>query len=181
MTQINDRIQLGRFIPDDAPALIELFTRTFTDSEGPDEGKRIGELTTSLITTPGVRIVIARNSEETLIAGAIFSPLRLSIPDTAYLLSPMAVSTAHQRQGIGQKLINYGLDILLAEQAYFIFTYGDPDYYSKTGFQPVTENLVKAPMKLSYPHGWLLNETGSKHIRPCKSFCVDALQKQVYW
>lgn len=181
MTQSNARIKLGRLKPNDTTALSELFLNTFTDSEGPNEGQLICELTKSLITTPGVRIVTARNSEEKLTAGAIFSPLKLSIPDKAFLLSPMAVATAHQRQCIGQRLINYGIDILRAEQTAFIFTYGDPNYYSKTGFKPISQDLVEAPMKLSYPHGWLLNETGTKQIRPCKSFCVNALQKQVYW
>jgi predicted N-acetyltransferase YhbS len=181
MTQTSPAVQLGRFNPDDTLALSELFLNTFTDSEGPDEGQLICELTKSLITTPGVRIVIARNNEEELTAGAIFSPLKLSIPEKAFLLSPMAVATAYQRQGIGQRLIGYGIDILRAEQTAFIFTYGDPKYYSKTGFKPVSEDMVKAPMKLSYPHGWLLNQTGNKHIRQCKSDCVEALRKQVYW
>jgi putative acetyltransferase len=181
MTQTSPAIQLGRFNPDDALALSELFLNTFTDSEGPEEGQLIFELTNSLITTPGVCIVIARNKEEELTAGAIFSPLKLSIHEKAFLLSPMAVATAYQRQGIGQKLITYGIDILSAEQTDFIFTYGDPNYYAKTGFKPVSEDLVKAPMKLSYPHGWLLNQTADIHMRPCKSDCVEALRKQVYW
>lgn len=43
-----------------------------------------------------------------------------------------------------------------------IFTYGDPNYYSKVGFKPASQQVAKAPFESSYPEGWLgLSLTGA--------------------
>ncbi|CAD7778098.1 MAG: hypothetical protein KIIPBIDF_00975 [Candidatus Methanoperedenaceae archaeon GB50] len=46
------------------------------------------------------------------------------------MLAPVAVSTEHQRKGIGQALINYGLDELKKRSVSIVVTYGDPSFYS---------------------------------------------------
>jgi putative acetyltransferase len=60
---------------------------------------------------------------------------------------------------------------------------GDPGFYSKVGFRPITEKLVKAPLKLMYPEGWLGQSLLSDEIEPItgNSHCVDALNKPEYW
>lgn len=73
----------------------------------------------------------------------------------AFILSPVAVSTDVQGKGVGQALIRYGLDHLKSLGVELVFTYGDPGYYSKVGFEQITEAIVKAPWPLSQPIGWL--------------------------
>ncbi|MCG5517084.1 MULTISPECIES: hypothetical protein [unclassified Ectothiorhodospira] len=36
-----------------------------------------------------------------------------------------------------------------------VLTYGDPNYYSRIGFKPITEALAPAPFTLKQPEGWL--------------------------
>jgi len=36
-----------------------------------------------------------------------------------------------------------------------VITYGDPSFYSKVGFEPLSEKIIKAPVTLSMPDGWL--------------------------
>lgn len=100
-----------------------------------------------------------------------------------YMLAPVAVSTEHQGKGVGQALINYGLDELRNRYVNVAITYGDPAFYSKTGFQPLSENVIQAPLKLSMPEGWLgLSLTGDPiptiKERPA---CVKAFNNSVYW
>jgi predicted N-acetyltransferase YhbS len=52
----------------------------------------------------------------------------------AYILSPVAVHTDHQGQGVGQQLINFGIQHLKEDGVTLIFTYGDPEFYKKLAF-----------------------------------------------
>lgn len=70
------------------------------------------------------------------------------------MLAPVAVNTKHQGKGVGKALIKYGLNELKNRSVTVVLTYGDPSFYSKTGFQTLSENVIKAPLKLSKPEGW---------------------------
>jgi len=54
---------------------------------------------------------------------------------------------------------------------------------SKVGLKKITENLIKAPLKLSIPEGWLGQSLKEKSIpviedRPS---CIKAFNNQAYW
>ena len=66
------------------------------------------------------------------------------------------MATGRQKKGIGQQLICFGIEQLKSKGIELLFTYGDPNYYSKVGFVSVTEEAIKAPLKLNFPHGWLV-------------------------
>jgi putative acetyltransferase len=57
--------------------------------------------------------------------------------DGWYGLGPVSVRPAQQRKGIGQALINEGLDRLKAMQAKGCVVEGDPRYYRRFGFANV--------------------------------------------
>ena len=65
----------------------------------------------------------------------------------------------------------------------FVVTYGDPNYYSKTGFNQITEEFAQAPLKLSLPEGWLGQSLSNQDERPLigPSRCVPALNKAELW
>jgi predicted N-acetyltransferase YhbS len=71
------------------------------------------------------------------------------------MLASVAVSTKHQGKGVGQALINYGLNELKNRYVTVAITYGDPSFYSKVGFKALPENVIQTPLKLSMPEGWL--------------------------
>jgi putative acetyltransferase len=100
-----------------------------------------------------------------------------------FLLSPVAIHTSHQGKGIGQKLIKFGLNTLKENGVELVFTYGDPKYYSKVGFSPVAEEIVKAPFKLTYPEGWIAQSLVNDKIKPItgSSYCVEAFNNAEYW
>lgn len=162
-----------------------LYTDTFTVSEGPDEGSAIGALVTDLVsTTNNADLVgfVASTGEE--IVGCIFfSRLTLTTNKLAYLLSPVAINAAWQQKGVGQRLINYGLQYLQSQGVDFALTYGDPRFYAKVGFKKISEQEVKPPFKLSQPEGWLAQPINGGSVDDMKGALetVAAFNNADYW
>jgi len=165
--------------------VIDLFTTVFSNSEGQEEGLLIGKLVSELITTTGAQDLLGfvATVQDNIIGCIFFSRLTFDNNANAYILSPVAVHTELQGQGVGQQLITFGINHLKDINVELVFTYGDPKFYSKVGFTHVNEESVKAPLKLTYPEGWLAQSLTSNIVKPISgaSHCVDALNKQVYW
>lgn len=178
-------MKLGPYSSEQSPEIIKLFTDVFSDSEGQEEGQVIGELVTELIDTTDSKQLLSyvSVSDGKVNACIIFSYLTLPSKKIAFILSPVAVSSHEQGKGLGQQLINFGIQQLKNLGAELVFTYGDPDFYSKVGFVKIGEDVVKAPKKLTYPDGWLAQSLNSESIAPevGPAKCVDALNRQRYW
>ena len=178
-------MQLSTFTPDHTEEVIKLFTSVFSDSEGENEGAVIGALVREMInSTPSEELQGFMAKEDNQTIGAIFYS-RFTLPSNkvAFILSPVAVSTGVQGKGVGQQLIRFGIEELRSQGVEIALTYGDPNYYSKTGFQQISEELISAPLKLSFPHGWLAQSLTGKEITPevGNTSCVSALNHQKYW
>lgn len=162
-----------------------LFTKVFSDSEGLSEGTRIGYLVLNMLrnTEPKDIFGFVATEQEQIIGSIFFTRLTFDSPVEAFILSPVAVLTNYQGQGVGQKLIKYGIDQLRKKGVKLVFTYGDPVFYSKVGFQCITEEVAKAPLKLTHPEGWLCQSLDGGEIKPIpgNSCCVSALDKPEYW
>ncbi|WP_160326796.1 GNAT family N-acetyltransferase [Thiomicrospira sp. WB1] len=170
---------------DQAPAIIDLFRRTFTQSEGAEEGHLIATLAHQLIeqTDEADRLVWVAENREGIQGCVIFSRLHGTGTDQAFLMAPVAVCPTQQRKGIGQAMIQAGLSALLARNTDWVLTYGDPAYYARTGFRPILETQLPPPYPLSFPQGWLgqsLTQTPLPTLNePLR--CVPALQNPAYW
>jgi len=118
-----------------------------------------------------------------LSGGIFFSRLTFEGGTNAFILAPVAVRTDFQGKGIGQQLIRFGLDALSKDGVELAVTYGDLGFYSKVGFQVVTEAVIPAPLTLQHPEGWLAQPLRGDEIQPIKgkSTCVEALNKPEYW
>ena len=165
--------------------LIQLFIQTFSDSEGADEGMELGKLVTEYLTStdPQDYYCFVAQQNEQLVAGVFFTKLDFKTSLKAYILSPMATLTSFQGKGIGQKLINFGLNTLKQDGIEVVTTYGDPNYYTKVGFKQITEKIIKAPLPLTYPEGWLGQSLVNDKLEAIseKPSCVDALNKPGLW
>lgn len=162
-----------------------LFTETFAASEGADEGRLIGTLALRLIeTTPAEDLHVVTAVDTGGLAGCIlFTRLRYDDPRAVFLLAPVAVATARQGQGIGQGLIAHGLDRLRTAGADVAVTYGDPAFYGRIGFRPVTEAVVPAPLPLSMPRGWQAQSLTGRPLDPLRgpATCVPAFADPALW
>ena len=165
--------------------ITNLFTSVFTSSEGEKEGRLIENLASELSSGIDNQEIICFGTyeEESIIAAIFFTRLRFNEAIQVYMLAPVAVSTKHQGKGVGQALINYGLNEIKKRSVAVVITYGDPSFYSKVGFQTLSENVIQAPLKLSMPEGWLGQSLSEEPIpiineRPR---CVKEFNDPVYW
>jgi len=166
--------------------IIDLFTATFTASEGEEEGALIGELVRNLLggTAPEDLFVFTAAEDGTIVGGIVFSRLTYERDERAvFVLAPVAVATDRQGQGIGQQLLNHGLAALRNTGIDIAMTYGDPNYYSKVGFMPINEADAAAPFTLNHPEGWLAQSLTDRPMAPLKGpcRCVGALNDPVFW
>jgi len=165
--------------------VIQLFTDVFSESEGNSEGQVIGNLVSNLINDTNQEDLIGciAKEGETVQGGIFFSRFKVPNDWSAFILSPVAIATKVQGSGIGQQIINYGLNHLKSMNVNLVFTYGDPAYYSKTGFQQIKESVIQAPYPLSQPVGWLAQSLNGKPIEvmPGPTRCVAALSNPEYW
>jgi putative acetyltransferase len=179
-------IQFNAYESTDPTPLQELFTSVFTDSEGPAEGALIGNLAKELLTQTAARDLygFVAVDGEVIVGGIIFSRLTFEEKDIpVFILAPVAVHSDYQGKGIGQQLINHGLNALKEDGVSVVVTYGDPAFYAKVGFQALPPRVIRPPLKLSQPHGWLGQSLTGKPIAPVPGSCscVKALDNPAYW
>ena len=164
----------------------ELFKATFTASEGAEEGAVIGDLVAGMMNEASCDDVLTYTAydEGDLVGGIFFSRLVFDQDDRiVFILSPVAVRTGRQRTGVGQKLIAYGLEEMRRKGVDVVMTYGDPAYYSKSGFRQITEEFARSPHALSQPIGWQAQSLGDGGLQPLAgpSRCVEPLNKAELW
>lgn len=168
------------------PEIEDLFKSTFTDSEGSEEGSLIGGLARNLLsdTAPDdIHVFLAREGDR-LVGAAVFNRLTYSRdPRVVFLLSPMAVATRWQGQGVGQRLLTHALASLRAEGVDVAITYGDPAFYGKVGFETLTESMARPPLPLSQPEGWIGQSLTEEPLAALEgsSTCVAALNHSSFW
>jgi len=169
----------------DSAAIEALFVAVFTKSEGESEGTLIGNLSRELIAETGRRDLhgfVAVDGEQ--IVGAIFfSRLTFETDVNAFILGPVAIHNDYQGRGIGQAFIKHGLGALADEGVRLVVTYGDPGFYSRVGFRPISQDVVQAPFELSQPEGWLGQDLRGNPTEAIsgKCSCVKALDNPAYW
>jgi predicted N-acetyltransferase YhbS len=166
-------------------SLETLFQSVFSDSEGEEEGRALGVLVSQLAATIDNEQILCLGAyaDQQLVAAIFFSRLTVPDPVSIYMLSPVAVRTDQQGKGIGQTLINHGLNELKTRAVDVAVTYGDPAYYSRVGFHPIPETRIKAPHPLSMPQGWLAQSLSTEPIPTISKepTCVPAFNNPTYW
>lgn len=163
-----------------------LFYNVFSDSEGEKEAESVSGLVKRYLKNyprKNLRGYVAIDSGE-IVGSVFFSELTYPKSNSlVFLLSPMAVKTAFQGRGIGRSLINFAHEDLKQDQVNLTLTYGDINFYSKVGYQHISESKIAAPFKLTYPDGWLVNRLDG--ITPLEldgpSICIPELQDESLW
>lgn len=179
-------IQFYEGIAENERDIEALFGATFTASEGAEEGRVIQAFVHHLFaSTPSDDLIVwSAISDDVLVGCICFSRLIYENDLRAvFILSPVAVRPSVQNRGIGLALIARGLDDLRRRGVDLVMTYGDPKYYTKAGFRPVSVLAVQPPMPLSFPEGWLgqpLSAAGEPSLSG-PSRCAEAMHKPHLW
>mgnify|MGYP001248641355 CR=1 FL=1 len=85
-----------------------------------------------------------------VIGHALFSPL--VSPASALALAPVSVAPDRQREGIGSRLIRFGLEMMREDGWEAVFVLGDPAYYGRFGFR----REMAAPFETAYPREYFM-------------------------
>ena len=119
---------------DNVLELNELYLNAFPDNEGEEVAKLAIDF---LINYPEDSISIACFVDKKIIGHITFSQMisKKSIDHKAFILAPLAVSQEFQGKGVGTKLVNEGLNYLIKNEVDAVCVYGDPNFYSRFGFQ----------------------------------------------
>jgi predicted N-acetyltransferase YhbS len=169
-----------------AEAIAALFEATFSASEGAEEGALIGALARRLIAeTPARDLRVFTAWQDGALLGCIFFTRLTYVgdPRTVFMMAPVAVAAAHQGKGIGKRLIAHGLGSLRQQGVDIAVTYGDPAFYGRVGFEPVTEADLPAPQPLSQPQGWIAQSLTEAPLTPMRApvCCVAAFDYPALW
>jgi len=101
------------------------------------------------------------------------------------ILAPLAVIPDFQKQGIGGKLIERGLQLLSSAGVDLVFVLGHPDYYPRYGFKPAGVQGFEAPYPIPEEHAnaWMVQELRPGVIGSVsgKVRCADMLNKPEHW
>lgn len=169
-----------------APSISALFEAVFSVSEGAEEGGLIGNLARRMMAeTPEADLRVFTAWVDGALVGAIlFSRLVYQGDErSVFVLGPVAVAEERQGRGIGQGIIRHGLDMLRAEGVDAAMTYGDPNYYARLSFAPVSEHDIPAPFALRHPEGWLGQSLNEAPLVPFHGSprCVGTFNDPVFW
>ena len=117
----------------------------------------------------------------------LFTKARLEpeAPLSISILAPLAVVPDSQKQGIGGKLIEYGLQVLSESMVDLVFVLGHPEYYPSYGFKqagnlgfdapyPIPEKNADAWMVQALKTGGLAGEKG-------RIQCSKILDQPQHW
>jgi putative acetyltransferase len=86
--------------------------------------------------------------ERRVVGHILFSRMAIETPTgaiAAAALAPMAVLPRYQRQGIGGRLIRYGLDALRGLGERIVIVVGHREYYPRFGFSAVQARSLEHP------------------------------------
>lgn len=172
-------------LPGDAAALGKLFREVFTASATAAEGAVIESLVRTLMAeTPADELRgYAAEEDGRLVGGIVFSRLKTERGGPAVLLSPVAVATDRQGRGLGRGLIEHGLRELQRVGVRLAVTYGDPAFYGRVGFHPVSTAQLTPPFALSQPEGWLAQVLPGRPVTEVlgRCTCVAAFDDPGLW
>lgn len=101
------------------------------------------------------------------------------------ILAPLAIVPEAQKQGIGGKLIERGLQLLSESGVDLVFVLGHPGYYPRYGFRPAGILGFEAPYPIPDEHAnaWMVQALRSDAIGSVsgKVICANALNKPEHW
>lgn len=166
-----------------SPLELDRIGELHLDAFGAEENEEVSALAVELTGDSTSNLSLVAIDDGSIIGHVVFSPVSISNHEdlSAFILAPLAVSPSRQKQGVGSKLIDFGLDVLAARSVDVAFVLGDPNYYGRSGFH--TEHEVSPPYPLPYPEAWQARELKTAVLENVSGTirCVPALMHPELW
>jgi putative acetyltransferase len=180
---LNHTMNVRLATKDDADAIRGVHLSAFPENENEIVSKLAVDLL--LETTAHPILSLVAETDGKIVGHVAFSPV--TMPSSAeflgYLLAPLAVSPAHQKCGIGSRLIECGIERLAKTCGGILLVYGDPDYYGRFGFTVDAAIGYLPPYPLQYPFGWqgMAFTKACPLTAPIHIACVSPLINPALW
>ncbi|MEO1530286.1 MAG: N-acetyltransferase [Planctomycetota bacterium] len=153
-----------------------------------EEGVVISSLVAEMLDDPTAEPIhsfVAEQGDE-IIGHVIFTAVRVETSElSAQILAPLAISSNHQRSGLGTRLVNEALTQLESQGVALVFVLGYPDYYSRFGFAPAGVQGFDAPYPIlpKNADAWMVKELQPGAIESNEGTvrCCTALDQPHYW
>jgi len=101
------------------------------------------------------------------------------------ILAPLAIVPDAQRQGVGGKLIERGLQLLSKSGVDLVFVLGHPEYYPRHGFEPAGKLGFEAPYPIpdEQADAWMVKalQPGIIDSVSGKVICADTFNRPEHW
>ena len=166
----------------DSDGIKTIYLEAFDNSEA----ELISDLAVNLLheksTINTISLVAIDN--DVIIGHTAFSPVFLDSTNKhfGYILAPLAVLPAHQKNRVGSTIVKHGLDTISSLGAFIVFVYGDPQYYSRFGFTTDLAQNFTPPYTLQYPKGLQAIQLNSTVFPEGGKFqCVNSLNEPKLW
>ncbi len=124
--------------PEDIPAVRRVHEAAFPTRVEADLVDRVrsgGKAAVSLIAQESGNVI----------GHILFSPVSFDPPAavTAFGLAPMAVMPGHEKHAVGRRLVQNGLAECHAQGACLVVVLGEPEYYSRFGFERASRHGLR--------------------------------------
>ncbi len=179
-------IQIRKVIGSDEQDITNVVVSAFGD----EEGQEIADLITALLADPSAQplLSLVATAHENIVGHVLFSNVCIKNAQrvvSATILAPLSVHPEYQKQGIGGRLIEEGLNRLKAAGVELVFVLGHPDYYAKYGFSSAGIKAFDAPYPIppQNSEAWMVQELRPGiigHVRG-QVVCADTLNEEKYW
>ena len=178
---LSKSVKIRESVKDDKKSIRKAHLNAF----GQCEGETVSQLAIDLLedkTAQPILSLVAEQDNE-IVGNVIFSSVNIEGCEgvCVYILAPLAVKKDNQRKGIGTKLITQGLECLKKRGAEIVLVYGDPNYYTRIGFN--AEHNLEAPYHLKYPEAWMAQELLEGALAKSQGIvrCASSLSSPEYW
>ncbi|WP_435344984.1 GNAT family N-acetyltransferase [Haloarchaeobius sp. HRN-SO-5] len=128
-----------------------------------DEALLVAALRESDAFVPALSIVAEADGR--VVGHVLFTEVTVDGTDAALTLAPVAVHPDRQGEGIGSRLIRHGLDSCRDAGYDLVVLHGDPEFYSRFGFEPATPHGLTHPFDLpdeAFQVRWLVDDVAGR-------------------
>ena len=141
---MTDSITIRDERPDDVADIRRVIVDAFSQGEFGYHGE--ADLVDQIRGNRHECLSIVACSGDSVIGHALFSPVQLRCGGQSVDgmgLAPMSVESQYQRQGVGTRLMNHGLEKLRQSGCEFVVVLGHPEYYRRFGFDLAERDGIK--------------------------------------
>ncbi len=179
-------MEIRKFKESDRFEILNIHKHAFGQEKGIEIAKLVDDLLDDETAIPIVSLVAIEEKE--IIGHILFTKVSIAgekEPLSAQILAPLAILPDSQDKGIGQKLINEGLNQLKNSGVDLVFVLGHPTYYPRCGFIPAGEQGFNAPypIPVEYSAAWMVQELAENTLGNISGTvqCSAVLNEAKYW